>query len=123
MPFDRAPRQLTGYAPPMRRPGPPAPERDGIFGDTYNGVPNPMIPYQHPYPTRYHGPVFNYPTPGWRYDVAPYARAPFNGEPENDKALDRLLLKALPWVLGALVLSVGGMYLFLRHEDREMGRR
>ena len=55
------------------------PERDSIYGDTYNGVPNPMVPHVHPYPTRYHGANFNYPQPGWRYMPAPYARSPFDG--------------------------------------------
>lgn len=54
-------------------------DRYSIFGDTYKGVPNPMVPHKHPYPTRYHGPVFKYPTPGWQYNVSPYARAPFDG--------------------------------------------
>lgn len=31
-----------------------------IFGDTAAGVPNPEVPHLHPYPTRYHGPVFRY---------------------------------------------------------------
>ena len=54
-------------------------DRYSIFGDTYKGVPNPMIPHKHPYPTRYHGPVYDYPTPGWGYNVSAYARAPFDG--------------------------------------------
>jgi len=62
-------------------------EKDSIFGDTYNGVPNPMIPYQHPYPTRYHGPVFTYPMPAYRYEVSPYAFAPFNGDSGQGEGL------------------------------------
>lgn len=54
-------------------------DRYSIFGDTYRGVPNPMVPHKHPYPTRFHGPVFKYPMPGWSYNVSPYARAPFDG--------------------------------------------
>lgn len=81
MPLDRASRQLTGYVPPRTaRPMPPNVEKDSIFGNTYNGVPNPMIPYEHPYPTRYHGPVFVYPMPAYKYEVSPYARSPFNGD-------------------------------------------
>lgn len=36
------------------------PTHDSIFGDTYHGVPNPLIPHYHPWPTRFHGPNFNY---------------------------------------------------------------
>lgn len=57
-----------------------APERDSIFGDTYNGVPNPNVPHVHPYPTRYHGP--NYTVPGTAQDswvATPYAKPPFMG--------------------------------------------
>lgn len=61
-----------------RRP-PPAPERDSIYGDTYNGVPTPNTVVEHGYPTRYHGPVFTTPQPGYTFRVRPYARAPFVG--------------------------------------------
>lgn len=56
------------------------PERDSIFGDTYGGVPNPLVPHVHPWPTRYHGP--NYTTPGVNqitYRQRPYAKQPFVG--------------------------------------------
>lgn len=36
-------------------------DHQGIFGDTYGGVPNPRIPHEHPYPTRFHGPIYSYP--------------------------------------------------------------
>lgn len=123
MPLDRAARQLTGYAPPpMRRPGPPMPEKDSIFGVTYGGVPNPMIPYQHPYPTRYHGPVFNYPMPGWRYERSPYARSPFNGDQDEplQKALKDFEKRMLIFGVVALGLAVAGIYFMtpkMRSED------
>lgn len=80
MPADRSSRQLTNYVPPgMARPNAPLPEKRGIFGDTYNGVPNPVVPHKHPWPTRYHGPVFIYPQPGYQYMERPYAEAPFSG--------------------------------------------
>lgn len=80
MTIDRLEQQITNFTPPQTyRPPVVAPERDSIFGNTYNGVPNPMVPYQHPYPTRFHGPVFRYPQPGWQYERSPYARAPFDG--------------------------------------------
>ena len=58
---------------------PPLPERDSIFGDTYDGVPNPQIPFQHAYPTRYHGPVWRMAQPGYTYARRPYAEPPFLG--------------------------------------------
>jgi len=36
-------------------------DRQSIFGDTYNGVPSPVIPHTHPYPTRFHGPIYTTP--------------------------------------------------------------
>lgn len=33
------------------------PEHQSIFGDTTRGVPSPLVPHKHPYPTRFHGPV------------------------------------------------------------------
>jgi hypothetical protein len=56
------------------------PTRDSIFGDTYGGVPNPMVPHRHPWPTRYHGPIYTVPgvaKPAYRQ--RPYARAPYVG--------------------------------------------
>lgn len=56
------------------------PTRDSIFGDTYGGVPNPMVPHRHPWPTRYHGPIYTVPgvaKPSYRQ--RPYARAPYVG--------------------------------------------
>lgn len=69
---------------PVRRFGPMQthwdPGRDSIFGDTYNGVPNPMVPHVHPWPTRYHGPIFT--NPGVAkptYRERDYAKPPFMG--------------------------------------------
>lgn len=45
----------------------PIPEHQSIFGDTYHGVPSPNIPHCHPYPTRYHGPIYNIPVFGKPY--------------------------------------------------------
>jgi hypothetical protein len=33
---------------------------ESIFGRTINGVPSPIIPHEHPYPTRYHGGNWSY---------------------------------------------------------------
>jgi hypothetical protein len=56
------------------------PSRDSIFGDTYGGVPNPMVPHRHPWPTRYHGPIYTVPGVAKpTYRQRPYARASFVG--------------------------------------------
>jgi len=47
-----------------------------IFGDTHRGVPSPNVPHVHPYPTRYHGPIWSYPTFGQPYQSNPYAAGP-----------------------------------------------
>lgn len=86
-------------------------DRYSIFGDTYKGVPNPMVPHKHPYPTRYHGPVFRYPTPGWGYNVSPYARAPFDGD--DDKVLG-VSKKLLIGGLVATAVASGAIYLLTR---------
>ena len=36
-------------------------DRQSIFSDTYDGVVSPLVPHVHPYPTRFHGPIYNYP--------------------------------------------------------------
>lgn len=56
-----------------------APERDSIFGDTYDGVPNPLTPHRHPWPTRYHGPNYTVPGVDSTYAQRPYAIAPYMG--------------------------------------------
>lgn len=56
------------------------PTEDSIFGDTYAGVPNPNVPHVHPWPTRYHGPIFTVPgTAKPTYRQRPYAKAPYMG--------------------------------------------
>lgn len=60
-----------------------ASDRDSIFGDTYAGVPNPQIPIEHPWPTRYHGPIFTTPRFGMPFVSRPYARLPYSGFPAN----------------------------------------
>lgn len=76
--IDRDGRALTGrYG--MMRPLPTMPERDSIYGDTYDGVPNPLVTVEHGYPTRYHGPIWTQPMPSYTYAERPYAKAPFLG--------------------------------------------
>jgi hypothetical protein len=43
------------------------PEHQSIFGDTVHGVPSPLVPHTHPYPTRFHGPVNTTPRFGLPY--------------------------------------------------------
>lgn len=116
MPIDRAPQMLTDFIPPpMSRPMEVRPERDSIFGNTYNGVPNPMVPHRHPYPTRFHGPVFKYPMPSWGYEVSPYARAPFAGSAKDDELFE-IGKKLVLWGAIGTVLAGGLLYLLVRTE-------
>lgn len=85
-------------------------DRYSIFGDTYKGVPNPMVPHKHPYPTRYHGPVFEYPTPGWGYNMSPYARVPFDGDDDKLLGVSKLLIGGLV----AAAVAGGAIYLLTR---------
>lgn len=154
MPIDRESSQLTSYRPPrMHRPGRPRPEHDSIYGNTYNGVPNPMVPHVHPYPTRFHGAKFDYPQPGFRYMPAPYASNPFAGlgEPFFGKGssltgynlLDTMIGAGLGFMaapksqaaivhaavggLAAMAFGAPGMVAFLTAEvlltHQELGRR
>lgn len=50
-----------------------------IFGPVADGVPSPLIRHDHPYPTRYHGPIWNYPYFTQPYRENPYALAPYAG--------------------------------------------
>jgi hypothetical protein len=54
-------------------------DKASIFGDTYNGVPNPQVGHLHPYPTRYHGAIFTTPRFGLPFIANPYARGPYSG--------------------------------------------
>lgn len=56
------------------------PTKDSIFGDTYAGVPNPLVAHHHPWPTRFHGPIYTVPgvaNPSYR--ERDYAKAPYMG--------------------------------------------
>lgn len=50
-----------------------------IFGDTYRGVPNPLVAHTHPYPTRFHGPKYGLVQASPVYQPASWAVPPFNG--------------------------------------------
>jgi len=106
---DRDSRQLTtGGVVPMRRPAAPLPERFSIFGDTYDGVPNPNVLVQHGYPTRFHGPIFNVPQPAYRYASRPYALAPFWGV--DDRELSGLHHLFLIGLVGLAALGAWTLY-------------
>jgi len=79
---DRHERSLTGrYGRRLQKQLllPPPVDRASIFGDTYDGVPNPLVAVEHGYPTRYHGPIWTQPQPSYTYAERPYTRAPFLG--------------------------------------------
>mgnify|MGYP006992515553 CR=1 FL=1 len=52
---------------------------ESVFGDTAEGVPNPQVPHEHPYPTRYHGPMWAEPQATYPFKVNDYALAPYAG--------------------------------------------
>ncbi len=54
-------------------------DQNSIFGRTYQGVPNPQIPFEHAYPTRYHGAIFTTPRFGMPFEPNPMALAPYAG--------------------------------------------
>lgn len=82
-----------------------------IFGETMNGVPSPYVPHRHPYPTRYHGPIFESPRFGGEYRSRPHYIAPgLSASPDGigQMALPPLTRSALAdAAIGALVGWVG----------------
>lgn len=85
-------------------------DRDSIFGDTYQGVPNPQIPFEHPYPTRYHGAIFTTPKFGLPFAARPYAKAPYSGfgqdSPLAQRAGTAIGLLAAYTAVGAVAAAV-----------------
>lgn len=84
-------------------------DRQSIFGNTYGGVPNPQMPFEHPYPTRYHGAIFTTPRFGMPFVSRPYARAPYSGETTgaSDQIRSAVVLAVGLGVVGA---AIGGVY-------------
>lgn len=105
---DRASRVLT-YTPHMLREQPPIPERASIFGDTYDGVPSPNVPFEHGYPTRYHGPIWTYPRQGYGYKRATYVKTPFLGFGQAESAITTRTL---------MFVGAGALLLFAIARDR-----
>jgi hypothetical protein len=87
------------------------PTHDSIFGDTYHGVPNPNVPHLHPYPTRYHGPIYDVPQATLPYVERPYAVTPFSGCASLGEATPPLLRS----VTGSTVIdaAVGAAFGYL----------
>ncbi len=54
-------------------------DQRSIFGPTADGVPSPNVAHVHPYPTRYHGPIWWTPKFGLPYRSNPMAVAPYAG--------------------------------------------
>jgi hypothetical protein len=98
---------------------PLAPEYDSIFGPTYNGVPNPQIPFKHKYPTRYHGSTWNWPEFKRTYVENPNGVPPFLGvgspEPGGGAGL---------WIAATAVMVGGGAALgyFMNPEPAKRGK-
>ncbi len=63
----------------MLRPTRIRPEGRTIFGDTYEGVANPIVAVERGWPTRLHGPNFTYVQQSYRYRRRPFQKAPFLG--------------------------------------------
>ncbi len=80
----------------------------GIFGDTQQGVPNPRVGHVHPYPTRYHGPIWTQPQAGYPYRPASYVQAPFVGYGQDvaQVAINEVVLR------GLIVIGVGALLLW-----------
>ena len=81
-------------------------DEDSIFGYTYQGVPNPQIPYTHPYPTRYHGPIFTEPRFGLTYQANPMAVAPYSGA--DGRTDESVSAGGMALAVGAMTLAAAG---------------
>ena len=102
---DREAHQLTSH-PQMQRERPPPVSQESIFGDTWGGVPNPLVPVRHGYPTRYHGPIFNVPQPAHRYIERPYQKVPFWGYGQ-DTEVGGIKLSPTKALIGGLIGYLG----------------
>lgn len=86
-----------------------SPDQDSVFGNTYCGVPNPLEPHRHPYPTRFHGRVPFQPQSFFPYRVTPYAQAPFMGRAQPMQPWEQMRgvsLQGTDWaVVGAVAVG------------------
>ena len=96
------------------------PTQDSIFGYTYNGVPNPLVPDRHPYPTRFHGPIYTVPgVADLPYMARPYLNQPM---PTGGAGLGATITEPVTGasaIDGALGASMG--YAFAPSKDARLG--
>lgn len=84
-------------------------DQNSIFGPTYEGVPSPLVGHTHPYPTRFHGPIWRYPVATRPFVENPMAVTPYAGfgeDPTAPTTWDKIRIVALlvaPPVIGAAV--------------------
>lgn len=84
----------------------PLPEHQSIFGDTYHGVPNPLVAHCHPYPTRFHGPIYSYPWFDMPYQAQTWVGAygPLDG---NDGVPDSVSASMNPKMTATAFIGLG----------------
>jgi hypothetical protein len=87
-------------------------EELSVFGDTYPGVPNPLVGHVHPYPTRFHGPNWNQPMFTQPWVERPYVGVPFMGLGQTQDPVSALQAAVNDplWRAASLVSSVLGAY-------------
>jgi len=85
-------------------------EELSILGDTYPGVPNPLVGHTHPYPTRFHGPNWNQPMFGQPWVETPMVGVPFTGIGDDAPPTFPLPEMTPFWKTAALVSSALGAY-------------
>lgn len=81
-----------------------------IFGNTYGGVPSPLVFHEHPYSTRYHGMNLTVPRFDLPYRETPYAVAPYAGSPDGIGSIAGVA-GGIGFGLGAVGGAVGGAIL------------
>jgi len=86
---------------------------EDIFGDTSEGVPNPLVPHVHPYPTRYHGPIWTQPQAMKPFLPTPYARAPYAGTGQSDAPV----LTPAIGLVSAASAALSAYHGYRRHES------
>lgn len=93
----------------------PSPEEQSIFGDTYSGIPNPNVPFQHAYNTRYHGPNYKYPVFDYTYKKQSFM-TPFHGMGDSASTLTASTTGSM--VLDAVIGAGVGYSIAQQSSDR-----
>ena len=98
-----------------------------IFGDVSQGVPNPVVPHAHPYPTRYHGMNLIQPQATFSYRESPYvvSYAPpvaMRGSPDGIGATAQEILASDGFrtaysILSILGATTGAYHGYKRHDS------